>query len=51
MLHLHKKLGEFDGEARQSPRQMEAETLWEGKGQSDWTHWVGSQGQLKASRD
>ena len=27
--------GELDGEARQSPRQMEAETLWEGQGKSD----------------
>lgn len=30
-----KKLEELNGDARQSPRQMEAETLWEGKGKPD----------------
>lgn len=36
MLHLHKKTGGSSmGKARQSPRRMEAETLWAGKGQSD----------------
>lgn len=35
MLHLHGKLGDLGGGARQSPRWMEAEILWEGKGKSD----------------
>lgn len=41
--------GEFDGVARQSPRRMEAEMLWESRGASD-SGPIGLEvkGQLKA---
>lgn len=37
MLHLHKKTGGggLDGDARRSPRRMDTEALWEGKGKPD----------------